>query len=176
MKPGAYLFLWKMGQFVLLLALSACAGGLLLEHRLAYSHPGTAAEVRHGYLILGGYYVPDVFSFVQQEGAAWVFITQSERGGNAGYHEAFRVSNIRPSGSMIESAALLQGWYVGHTLHEGTPRGWLHVLWSDNRAAAFVAPNALNRFVVENRLPILPRKENPPALFESQLRTGADEL
>jgi hypothetical protein len=147
---------------IYLFAFTACAGSLLLEHRVAYSNRGTQEEVRHGFLLLDGSLVPDVFIFVQQDGAAWTFYQRARAFGQDGYHIALRSSNIRPSDMTISDKALKRGWYTHETILSNTPPGWLYVLWSacgegTTTTAAFVSPRALFRFIKEYGLAPLPR-------------------
>jgi len=156
---GVLLFWRFLPIFAFILAFGACVGGLYLEHRVTYSYRGTEAEERHGYLILDGYLVPDVFTFVQQDGAAWVFHRQTRgwgRGYQDGYHEAERSSNIRPSDVAIDEMTLFRGWYLSKTCLSNTPSGWLYVLWPGG-GSAFVSPDALPGFIEEQRLARLPR-------------------
>jgi hypothetical protein len=70
----------RHGHFVpiciFVFAFGACAGSMLIEHRVISSDRGTYAEAHHGYLLLENYLIPDIFTFVQQDGAAWCFIAR----------------------------------------------------------------------------------------------------
>ena len=159
----------RAGIFIVCCALFAvsCVGSLRLEHRVLYTERGTEEETSHGFLLLNEYIVPDVFAFVQQDGASWIF-RQRVTAGPDGYHAADRSSNIRPANGAVTDEALKRGWYVSETCLSNTPSGWLYVLWrppvrsarsktNAPVASAFVAPSALSNFIAEHRLIPVPR-------------------
>jgi len=135
-----------MIAFVTLLSLfAACAGAVTLEHRTDYSRKGTRSESRHGYLLVNGKAVPDVFSFVQQGDQAWEFFTRKHLWGDDGYHPThIRITNNQAARPCTDEV-LTRGWYPGPDRLRETPHDWLFVRWSTN--TAWIAPVALSAWV-----------------------------
>ncbi len=135
--------------------LTACAGAVTLEHRMDYSRKGTRSESRHGFLLVNGQAIPDVFSFVQQGDQAWEFFSRRHLWGDDGYHATHvRVTNLHAS-EPCTSRIMDRGWYPGSDRLDGTPGDWLFVRWGTN--TAWIAPTGISALVTAKTPPKLKR-------------------
>lgn len=126
----------------------------LIKHRVNYTNKDTRSEARHGYLVVGGYTIPDVFIFVTCRAKTYKFMQRRYGWGNDGYFPVEKIS-IESADAKISQSELERGWYEGVEKKKQTPKCWLYVKWDGG--AAFVAPGSMKDFIQAHDLGTIPR-------------------
>lgn len=107
-----------------------------LVEKLTYSGKGSKSESVHGYLLVDGAPLADVFTVVAQGKRLWRFQQRSHLWGADGYILAPEAAGLARSEELVASESLKRGWYVGKKRLQGTPEHWVYLEWQDGCAWA----------------------------------------
>lgn len=120
-------------------AADACKA--VVTHQTNEAQSRTGIQKQAGFLYVGNYAVPDIFTFIQQKNRAYTFLVNTKKSMRTGYFPTEPV-NMKPNEKDITAEELGRGWYLGPGKKQNTPECWIYVQW--NGGTAFINPQQIS--------------------------------
>ena len=133
----------------------------VFEHRITYDAKGTRSEARHGFVLINGRMLEDVFLIVSWDEVVYRFYQRKNRWGKDGYFPGGAV-DIELSKERISKEELERGWVAGNKKLKGIPPAWIYAGWE--KGSAFVSPDKIAGLISALGLKAIERDLNKPQL------------
>ncbi len=119
---------------LILIAFTACASTIQVNHDISYDKKGTRSERRNGELIVNKVKIPPVFDSVTVDNKSYILITRPHIFGDHGYFPSPDKIAAESSPETLSKEQVNRGFYISEKQYKNTPQTWFYVKW-DNTGA-----------------------------------------